>query len=305
MPFGGEDGLLAVDEEVALTAGCERDAATLETQLTKQIDQARAFRRVEHAPNLVTTQSWLFFFFALVPLLSTGTTGGGGRRGSGLIGRTGVNSAEGGAAGATRGGSGLRTSRLGGGIFGAGSGAFASVRTGVGAGSGAGTGAFGSTLCGSGFASTRACGGGDSGAGATRTGGLSGRATTAAGRAAAAGAGSPSVCTCPRAKAPGAMPTRGPEISPATRAPGSSSTACVPRKSPCTWPEIDNCAPLTLPRTRPWGPITTLPVTLTSPSTRPKISSEPWPRTCPLTTVPTPITEVSVIRLKSPCRRCP
>jgi hypothetical protein len=45
------------------------------------------------ALNVAEPQSWLFFFFALVPLLITGTTGGGGRRGSGLIGRTGVNSA--------------------------------------------------------------------------------------------------------------------------------------------------------------------------------------------------------------------
>ena len=34
-------------------------------------------------------------------------------------------------------------------------------------------------------------------------------------------------------------------------------------------------AALMLPRTRPLGPTTTSPVTLTSPSTRPKISSEP------------------------------
>ncbi len=93
MAFGGEDGLLAVDEKVAFATGRERHATAFEAQFTKQIDQARTFRRVEHAAEPTPPQSWLFFFFAFVPLLITGTTGGGGRRGSGLIGRTGVNSA--------------------------------------------------------------------------------------------------------------------------------------------------------------------------------------------------------------------
>src|SRR5262245_56106444 len=49
--------------------------------------------------------------------------------------------------------------------------------------------------------------------------------------------------------------------------------------------------PVTSPFTAPSSPMTSSPVTLTSPSTRPKISSAPVPRTLPRTTVERPSTD--------------
>src|SRR5690606_35978129 len=228
-----------------------------------------------HDERDYTSQSSRRFFFAFAPLASTGTPGGGGasfsRRAAGWP---------------------LRSTPVGRSGW-----AGAAARAG-GAGRSRGSGRSDTVARGASFATN----------GLWADVGTARKLGTALARRCACGepsAGSPSVRTRPRTRAPGAMPMRGAERSPTTRAPRSRSTPSLPRRSPCTVPATEISAPVTFPRTAASSPTVTSPSTFTSPSTRPWISRSPWPRTFPRTTVPRPITEDAAIDLTSPCRRCP